>query len=102
MKQKYTELAKKIIGENINVGVRNELEDELIGLAYQIVSGYDIKPEDFDELMREKRVKNGMLKPTGDLKMWFRQQLDEKIKEKDSVENIGDILEIVETYTARF
>lgn len=102
MKQKFVELAKKIIGENINVGVRNELEDELIGIAYQIAQGYDIKPEDFDELMREKRLKNGMLKPIGDMKAWFRQQLDEKSKEKDSVENIGDILEIVETYTARF
>ena len=102
MKQKFVELAKKIIGENINLGVRNELEDELIGLAYQIVSGYDIKPEDFDKLMSDKRAKNGMLKPVGDMKVWFRHELEEKSKEKDSVENIGDILEIVETYTARF
>ena len=102
MKQKFMDLAKKIIGENINVGVRNELEDELIGIAYQMAASYDLKPEDFDKLMNDKRFKNGMLKPVGDIKTWFRQQLDLKSKEKDSVENIGDILEIVETYTARF
>jgi len=102
MKQKYVDLAKKIIGDNINVGVRIELEDQLIEMAYQIAASYDLKPEEFDKLMSEKRGKNGMLKPTGDLKMWFRQQLELKSKEKDSIENVGDILEIVETYTARF
>ncbi|MFA7301547.1 MAG: hypothetical protein WC069_04510 [Candidatus Shapirobacteria bacterium] len=102
MKQKYIELAKKVLDEKTERIERAALEDQLIEMAYQIANGYDIKPEDFDDLMREKRLKNGMLKPVGDIKAWFRQQFDEKSKEKDSIENVGDILEIVETYTARF
>lgn len=109
MKQEYVELAKKIINGGIPVAERMVLEDQLIEMAYQMANGYELKPEDFDDLMREKRVKNGMLKPVGDLKTWFKNKLEEEIKEfsnatrkEEIVENLGDILEVIETYTARF
>lgn len=109
MKQEYVALAKKIIEGSLPTVERVALEDQLIEMAYQMTNGYDLKPEDFDDLIREKRVKNGMLKPTGDLKLWFKNKLEEEIKEflaatkkENIVEKLGDILEVVETYTARF
>jgi len=109
MKQKYVDLAKKIIDEKTNIVERVELEDKLIELAYEIAKSLETSPEDFDKLMRDKRVKNGMLKPVGDLKMWLRNKLEEEskeflvaVKKDDVLEDLGDVLEIVETYTARF
>jgi predicted house-cleaning noncanonical NTP pyrophosphatase (MazG superfamily) len=102
MKQKYIELAQKILEGNVSISERVILEDQLIEMVYQIALSYDLKPEEFDVLMSEKRTKNGLLKPVGDIKAWFRNKLIEESKKTESVEKIGDILEIVETYTARF
>lgn len=109
MKEKYVELAKKILDEKINKIERVDLEDQLIEMAYQIAAGYDLKPEDFDTLMSDKRAKVGLLKPVGDLRAWMKNKLEEEskeflaAKEKTKIlEELGDVLEIVETYTARF
>lgn len=102
MKQKFVNLAKKVIDEKTNFNERVIFEDQLIEMAYQIAQEYELKPDEFDKLMSDKRSINGMLKPVGDMKQWFKNALEEKSKAKESIEKIGDILEIVETYTARF
>jgi predicted house-cleaning noncanonical NTP pyrophosphatase (MazG superfamily) len=59
MKQKYVDLAKKILSEGVKIEERTAMEDELVELAYQIAGGFELTPEDFDKTMSDKREKNG-------------------------------------------
>ena len=100
-KQNYVEIAKKIVTGNLGIDERDSLEDNLVELAYQIAGEYEYNPEEFDELCSNNRLKNGALVKDNTL----TEKLNKKIKdfldaaEKDKVvEDLGDILEIVETY----
>ena len=90
MKQEYIELAKKILEGKI------ELEDQLVEMAYQIAAGLEVTPEELETARDEKRAKNLALGNLNDV----GSKLMKATKKTDVVEYLGDILEIVETYTA--
>lgn len=73
-------MAKKIVDEKISITERMELEDKLIELVYEIAKSLETSPEDFDILMSKKIAKSGILKPIGDIKIWFRNKLEEESK----------------------
>ena len=97
-------VSDKIFGEE-----RTQKEDELVGLAYEMVNVDEVTPEEFETARDDKRLKKGLLMGEGDLKTWLRKTLEENLPKLQKAENkaemveiLGDILEIVETYTARF
>ena len=109
MKQKYLDLAKKIVDEKTVFSERAALEDELVEMAYKITNEFEITPEEIETARDVKRAKNGLLNSEGDFKKWLRDELEKESKKllkstskSEVAESVGDILEIVETYTARF
>lgn len=101
-KLKYIELAKKILQSRIDndktLGERMALEDQLVELGYQIASEFELTPEEFDNLRDIKRAKAGILKSLEE----ESKSLMKATKKDELMEKLGDILEVVETYTARF
>jgi predicted house-cleaning noncanonical NTP pyrophosphatase (MazG superfamily) len=107
--QKYVELARKIVDEKTRLDERAELEDQLVEMAYMIANKFEITAEELETIRDSKRDKNGGLKIEGEPKVWLRKKLEEEIKtffnasEREKViEGLGDVLEVVENYTARF
>lgn len=97
MKPKLIELAKKILEGKISRTEREALEDQLVEAAYQIVKELEVTPEELETARDDKRAKN---LPLSNLKEIESKLMKESDKKK-VVENVGDVLEIVETYTAK-
>lgn len=98
-KQKYVEMAEKILSGTLKPEERILMEDELVELAYKIANELEITPEELEVARDDRREKevglgNKQIKEVGSVFMKAN-------KKAEVVEGLGDILEIVETYTAR-
>ena len=98
MKQKYIDLAKTIIEGKIPPAEREKLEDELVEMAYQIASGLEVSPEELETARDERRSKNVVQGSIGEA----GTKLLRATKKTEIVEHLGEVLEIVETYTAKY
>jgi len=95
MKQKYVDLAKRIVDEKTVFSERAVLEDELVEMAYKIATELEVSPEDFDKVMSDKRDKNGgfsmgylyseKVLPIGDKSESHKINRDDKRDIKDGV-----------------
>jgi hypothetical protein len=92
MKQDCLELAKEILKG------KKELEDKLVETIYQLMNELEVTPEEFETARDAKRAKNHILSSIEDV----GKKLMKATKKDEIVENLGDVLEIVETYTARY